>query len=30
MGGITKPLIIEGKRMDELNFSSDPKPHMGY
>jgi len=25
MGGITKPLIIEGKIMDELNFSSDPE-----
>jgi len=25
MGGITKPLIIEGKKMDELNFSSDPE-----
>ncbi len=23
MGGITKPLIIEGKKMNELNFSSD-------
>lgn len=25
MGGITKPLIIEGKIMNELNFSSDPE-----
>lgn len=25
MGGITKPLIIEGKVMNELNFSSDPE-----
>lgn len=29
MGGITKPLIIEGKRMDELNFSSDPEAIFG-
>ncbi|KXZ39936.1 Inosine-uridine nucleoside N-ribohydrolase [Alkalithermobacter thermoalcaliphilus JW-YL-7 = DSM 7308] len=25
MGGITKPLIINGKNLDELNFSCDPK-----
>lgn len=25
MGGITEPLIIGGKRMNELNFSSDPE-----
>lgn len=25
MGGITKPLIFEKKKMDELNFSCDPK-----
>ncbi|GFN35007.1 nucleoside hydrolase [Tepidimicrobium xylanilyticum] len=24
MGGITKPLVIQGKIMNELNFSSDP------
>lgn len=25
MGGITKPLIINGKNLDELNFSCDPE-----
>lgn len=25
MGGITEPLLVNGKRMDELNFSSDPR-----
>lgn len=25
MGGITEPLLVNGKKMDELNFSSDPR-----